>query len=599
MRDTPFASWVDPDAWMEAMKGDRWKNVLKEEQDLTHSYTSLSAIKTLTDSAVDAFAAVGSATTSIPFYTGLCQVKWNSEFMKTWSFLGSSTSRVARDIQSTPYGVFVTTDVGDGSEEFELQYWDNPYAESPVWTRRPVGPELAVQGSRLYYLGVKNKLIYQDVYSCDLSGTNIRHLYHETNPEVNLTLKRCPDGELLLIAEQSQEFTYFTLSDDKLHPLSNRFKLPNRWILPLIKEFGIHWMWKRHGFLLTKQHGAQTLWKCSTNASAKKLISIPCGEVFIDPFAAWDGTLPCLVRVMEPTGVTYYRLTETGVETLQSQHHKEVEAHRIEGRSKHDYETVFGCLVNPVKKKPTALLAIGYGAYGMMSAVGPVMSRWAPLVEKGWAILYTFPRGGGDHTDEWAKAGRRSGRNKTIGDVEGLIKSAQLELGLGPEATAIYGRSAGGLLVGNILTNHPTGDFIGAVYTEVPYVDVLRTTTNPSLPLTVLEYKEFGNPAKSLEDFIWTTLHSPADAATSFSAPSVFVLTRTAVHDSQVFAYESVKWIRRLREQAPTGLPKLCMLESDQGHFTPPDKAIHQWATDCALLEAWRQGILPKMRQKM
>ncbi len=600
VRDTLFASWVDPDAWMEVMKGDRWKKVIEEEQRLTHDYTTLPSVKELIQDAVNEYKRADEKKNPIPFYTGILQVYWISQFFKQWSFLGSSLQRTARDIQSTSHGVFVTTDVGDGAEEFELQLWDNPYATKPVWSRRPVGPDIAVLDDTVYYLGVKNKLIYQDVYCCDAAtGLNVKRIYHETNPEVNLTLERHSTQTILLLAEQSQQFRIYHILDGRLRQIKEKYSIPHTWILPLLKEFGIQWMWEEKGLLLTKQHGQLTLWKCNQRASAKKLISIPCGEILVDPFATWDGTLPCLVRVSEPTGTSYYRLTETSFELIQPQGPSPVSIQRIEGRSKHDYMTVHGCLVTPTKKKSTALLAIGYGAYGMPSAVGPVMSRWAPLVEQGWAILYTFPRGGGDHTDEWARAGQRDGRCKTIGDVEGLIKSAQVELGLGPSETAIYGRSAGGLLVGNILTNHPTGAFIGAVYTEVPYVDVLRTTTNPSLPLTVLEYKEFGNPAKSLEDFIWTTLHSPADAATTFSAPSIFVLTRTAVHDSQVFAYESVKWIRRLRKQAPTGLPKLCMLESDQGHFTPPDKAIYQWATDCALLEAWRKGILPKMRQKM
>jgi protease II len=138
--------------------------------------------------------------------------------------------------------------------------------------------------------------------------------------------------------------------------------------------------------------------------------------------------------------------------------------------------------------------------------------------------------------------------------------------------------------MGGTLTNHPNGSLMSAVYAEVPYVDELRTTTNTSLPLTDLEHNEFGNPAGRLEDFLSVGLLSPADSATVISCPSVFVLTRTAEHDSQVFAYESVKWIRRLRKSGGT---KLCIVESGQGHFTPPDKTIRQWAIDCALLDSW------------
>ncbi len=224
----------------------------------------------------------------------------------------------------------------------------------------------------------------------------------------------------------------------------------------------------------------------------------------------------------------------------------------------------------------------------METAVGSIMKRWAPLVQNGWAIGYTFLRGGGDHTDTWAKEGRLEGRKKTLTDFKFLIKEAQRRLHIPAENTAIYGRSAGGLLMGGTLAQNPYGSLMSAVYTEVPYVDELRTTTNPSLPLTALEYGEFGNPSVRLEDFISVGLLSPADAATTTAAPNIFVLTRTAENDSQVYAYESVKWIGRLRSHDTKGdAPKLCIVEKKQGHFTPPEKTIQQWAIDCSILDAW------------
>lgn len=90
--------------------------------------------------------------------------------------------------------------------------------------------------------------------------------------------------------------------------------------------------------------------------------------------------------------------------------------------------------------------------------------------------------------------------------------------------------------MGGTLTRNPTGKLMSAVYTEVPYVDELRTTTNNELPLTELEFNEFGAPAHRLSDFLSVGLLSPADAASTTGSPEVFVLTRTAENDSQVFA---------------------------------------------------------------
>jgi oligopeptidase B len=234
----------------------------------------------------------------------------------------------------------------------------------------------------------------------------------------------------------------------------------------------------------------------------------------------------------------------------------------------------------------------GYGAYGLETPAGLVSRRWAPLLANGWCIGQTFLRGGGDHTEAWAKAGRREGRVKTLEDYEALVKKAQTILHIGPQDTVIYGRSAGGLLMGGTLTRHPGGSLMGCVYAEVPYVDELRTTTNVELPLTRLEYNEFGAPLLRLEDFISVARLSPADSASVIASPKVFVFARTAENDSQVYAYESVKWVRRLRLTSGRGAPKICLVEKGQGHFTPPDKNTEQWCLDSAILDAWVKGEL-------
>jgi len=147
--------------------------------------------------------------------------------------------------------------------------------------------------------------------------------------------------------------------------------------------------------------------------------------------------------------------------------------------------------------------------------------------------------------------------------------------------------------VGGTLQRYPHGELMKGAYTEVPYVDELRTTTNPELPLTQLEYNEFGNPARSVQEFLSVGSLSPADAATEIRPKNIFVLNRTAEHDSEVFAYESVKWIRRLRaHQGVSDAPKMLVFEAGQGHFTPPDQAIQQHTLDAALLDAWVQGEL-------
>ena len=590
IRSTKFASWIDEDAWMETMKGEKWNHLLKEEERLVQSYTSLPAVKNRISKFLSMYKTQEkNLIESIPFRHNLVDISWQSTFFKTWSFLGSTLKHECRDILITPYAIFCTVDIKNGEEYFELQCWTNPYSTTPDWKISPVGPDLGYTTNTLYYLGVKNRLMYYQVWSCDVYGKHKTCLYTESSDEVNLSIHCLADERCIFSRENSQDFEYFELPSMKrtqkfLHPPS---------ISSLNQEYGIDWIWPRYKLIITKEYNKKTLWNYSSNESSpKKLLSIPAGEIFVDPFAAWKGTLPCLVHVNEPTGKSYYTLTTDGITLIQKEKNT-LKTRRIEAKSK-DNTTVFGIIT--YKTPPKYLLAIGYGSYGMPGNSGPVLTRWGPLIKTGWAILYTFLRGGGDHTDSWAKAGRVEGRTKTIEDFEALVQKAQSITNISPINTTLYGRSAGGLLMGGSLANHPNGTLMSAVYAEVPYVDELRTTTNADLPLTTLEHKEFGNPKASLKDFISVAMLSPADTAIALSTPKIFVLSRTAEHDSQVFSYEPVKWIRRLRKLVNKDAPKLCIVEKNQGHFTPPDLQLIQWAVDCALLDSWIHNELPSMR---
>jgi protease II len=591
-RNTQFAKWRDPDAWMERMKGPQWKQTLREEKSLVDGFLNTPGVQRRIGPFRAEYDMAYRRTQNLRFPAGPIEVQWNSEFNKTWNWIGSPQERDARDLDATKEGVWVIEDVGKGAELFELQYWPTMSAKKPLWTKKPVGPNVAVMGDTVFYLGVENKLIYHQMFSCDArTGANQTLLYQETNPEVNLSLEKQGDGRLVLVKDNSQDTECFLLpylTRTQLHPV------PRSWILPLHGAYGIAFVWASKGFLITKQHGKQSLWKCSYNRSPKKLLELPAGQILLNPYSVWNDELPCVVRITEPAHYTQWAtLTSTEIVRHGPTIPTGLREERIQAISV-DGTVVHGICISSRTWPPTCLLAVGYGAYGLPTATPPVVQRWAPLIRRGWCILYTFPRGGGDHTEAWAKAGRRECRQRTLDDFEALIRKAQKLYHISQKHTAIYGRSAGGLLMGGTLSRFPSGSLMSAVYTEVPYVDELRTTTNPDLPLTTLEYNEFGNPLHRLEDFISVGTLSPANSATVTPSPDVFVLTRTAANDSQVFAYESVKWIRRLRSSGgpDAKAPKLCVVEEDQGHFTPPDATSAQWATDAAFLDAWMDGAL-------
>ena len=593
IRKTPFANWKDPDAWMEAMKGPRWEAILQEEASNAKSLFQQPAVQQrigVFRGFLDTAKALhGSATR--PFEVGLFEIVWLTDMFKQWCWKGSKVLHEARDCLPIPDkdAMLCTTDIADGAEQFELQLWLTKTQTKPTWSLNNIGPTIGIIGDTLFYLNTRKRLQYYQLWRCDWkTGANKELLYEVPSNQVNLSLERLSDGRLFLLAENAQDLTVFELSESgNLLPRKDYLVPPKSWILPL-GEFGVDFIWPKQGFLVTKTMGQRTLWKCGPKISPKRLFEIPAGTIQFDPWCVWEGRFPCTVRISEPNkGLATYTLTSDDTLTLEAPVvPTPLSTERFEGKSA-DGTKVYGCLTKMIGVTPKALLVIGYGAYGLPTAIGSVMQRWAPLVKRGWCVVHTFLRGGGDHTEAWAKAGRRSGREKTVDDFLALVFAAQQETRVPPSRTVIYGRSAGGLLVGESLNRNPNGEAFSAIYTEVPYVDELRTTTNPSLPLTTLEYNEFGAPALRLDDFLFVARTSPADAATVLKTPSVLVYSRTAEHDSQVYTYEPVKWIRRLRFNAPEGAPKVCVVERGQGHFTPPDLAAQQAALDLAVLDAW------------
>jgi len=168
-------------------------------------------------------------------------------------------------------------------------------------------------------------------------------------------------------------------------------------------------------------------------------------------------------------------------------------------------------------------------------------------MEQGFAIGFAFVRGGGDYNDVWAQEGRVEGKKLGVEDFEACVRGLQRATGLGPSHTCIFGRSAGGYLIGTTILRNPGGELAKYAYTEAPYVDVLQTASNMKLPLTIPEYLEFGDPAHKIFDFETLLRLSPVGGMGAKGAPGVFVLCRAGLNDRQVYAYESVKWMDALR----------------------------------------------------
>ena len=187
------------------------------------------------------------------------------------------------------------------------------------------------------------------------------------------------------------------------------------------------------------------------------------------------------------------------------------------------------------------LYLYAYGSYGFPTDVGFDSMRIS-LLDRGVVCAIAHIRGGGDLGKAWHDAGRMANKMNTFTDfidsAEGLIKLGWAKRG----AIGIEGRSAGGLLMGAVTNLRP--ELWRAVVAGVPFVDVMNTMLDESLPLTTGEFEEWGNP-KIPEQFGWMIAYSPYDNVSKKDYPAMLV--DTSYNDSQVMYWEPAKWVAKLR----------------------------------------------------
>jgi oligopeptidase B len=187
------------------------------------------------------------------------------------------------------------------------------------------------------------------------------------------------------------------------------------------------------------------------------------------------------------------------------------------------------------------LLLLGYGSYGV-SSEPTFNSNRLSLLDRGLVYGIAHIRGGGELGKRWHDDGKLMKKKNTFTDFIACSEYLVKEGYTSKEQLAVTGRSAGGLLMGAVVTMRP--DLFKAVLTAVPFVDVMNTMLDASLPLTTQEYLEWGDPnEKAAYDYMKS--YSPYDQTTSKSYPTMLV--RTSLNDSQVMYWEPAKWVAKLR----------------------------------------------------
>ena len=232
------------------------------------------------------------------------------------------------------------------------------------------------------------------------------------------------------------------------------------------------------------------------------------------------------------------------------------------------------------------LLLYGYGSYG--ASIPPTFSSSRlSLLDRGVIFVIGHIRGGGEMGEEWRQAGRMMNKMNTFTDfiacAEALIQMKYTS----KDRLVIQGGSAGGLLMGVVSNLRP--DLFKAVISQVPFVDVLNTMLDASIPLTTSEYIEWGNPnEKAAFDYMKT--YSPYDNVAKKDYPAMLV--KVSWNDSQVPYWEGTKLVAKLRAMKTDSNPLLLKVNFGAGHGGASGRydALRETAFDYAFM-LWQMGV--------
>ena len=232
------------------------------------------------------------------------------------------------------------------------------------------------------------------------------------------------------------------------------------------------------------------------------------------------------------------------------------------------------------------MLLYGYGSYG--ASIPPTFSsNRLSLLDRGVIFAIGHIRGGGELGEEWRQAGRMMNKMNTFTDFiavgEALVKMKYTS----SDRLVIQGGSAGGLLVGAVSNMRP--DLFKAVVSQVPFVDVLNTMLDASLPLTTSEYIEWGNP-NDKPAYEYMKKYSPYDNIGKKNYPATLV--KVSLNDSQVPYWEGAKLVAKLRTMKTDDNPLLLKVNFGAGHGGASGRydALRETAYDYAFM-LWQMGI--------
>ncbi|HZL57928.1 MAG TPA: S9 family peptidase [Bryobacteraceae bacterium] len=209
------------------------------------------------------------------------------------------------------------------------------------------------------------------------------------------------------------------------------------------------------------------------------------------------------------------------------------------------------------------LYLYGYGAYGIVTEPA-FSSERISLLDRGVIFGMAHIRGSGDLGRRWYDDGKVFGKKNTFTDFIACAECLISRKYTSPKRLAIAGGSAGGLLIGAVINMRP--DLFHAAVAHVPFVDAVNTMLDPTLPLTITEYEEWGNPNER-EFYEYIRSYAPYENVARRSYPNLLVTA--GLNDPRVSYWEPAKWVAKLRDRKTDGNVLLLKTNMDAGHGGP------------------------------
>ncbi|HEV8187770.1 MAG TPA: S9 family peptidase [Pyrinomonadaceae bacterium] len=442
------------------------------------------------------------------------------------------------------------------------------------------------------------------------------HAFSKTSNEARYLRADDPNGTLKVILPREKEHEYDVDYRDNLFYIRTNKGAKNFRIVtappsdpseknwkefvahnPAVKIEGVS-LFANHAVLSEWENGLQQLEVVDFKTNKRQRIKFPepVYSVFLSSNREFDTNVLrySYNSLVTPNSVFDYDMN-TGKSTLR----KETEVPGGFDRNNYQSERVFATASDGtkipmsmvyrkgVKKDGSApLLLYGYGSYGY--SISPTFSSTRlSLLDRGVIFVIGHIRGGSEMGEEWRQAGRMMNKMNTFTDFIACAEALVNMKYTSKDRLVIEGGSAGGLLMGAVSNLRP--DLFKAVVSHVPFVDVLNTMLDASLPLTTSEYIEWGNPnEKAAFDYMKT--YSPYDNVAKKDYPAMLV--KVSVNDSQVPYWEGAKLVAKLRAMKTDKNPLLLKVNFGAGHGGASGRydALRESALDYAFM-LWQMGI--------